>query len=128
MTVSTFKPRLFAYLVAVFFSFTCIQAPVHAAMIGTDTLVSSVELDAQRTALAEQLLRDDVRKELLALGVNPADVADRVNSMTPGEISKVQGQLASIPAGSGALGTVLVVLLILILLEIVGAIDIFPGI
>ncbi|KJS07273.1 MAG: hypothetical protein VR73_09155 [Gammaproteobacteria bacterium BRH_c0] len=120
-----YTPRFLAYLVALLFSFACIQAPVHAAMIGTDTLVSEAELVQQRDALSAQLLRDDVKKELLALGVNPADVTERVNNMTASEIQQVQGQLASLPAGSG-LGTVAVVLLILILLEVAGVIDIFP--
>lgn len=127
MNTRKLTPRFMAYLVALLFSFACIQAPLHAAMIGTDTLVSQAELQEQRHALTEQLLRDDVKKELLALGVNPADVTDRVNSMTASEIQQVQGQLSSLPAGSG-LGTVAVVLLILILLEVVGVIDIFPKI
>ncbi|MFA5495895.1 MAG: PA2779 family protein [Porticoccaceae bacterium] len=127
MTTPNSTPRFLAHLVALVFAFACIQAPVHAAMIGTDTLVSQVELQQQRDALAERLLRDDVKKELLILGVNPDDVADRVNSMTVSEIRQVQGQLASLPAGSG-LGTVALVLVILILLEVAGVIDIFPKI
>ena len=118
-------PRLMTYLVAVLFSFACLQAPLHAAMISTDTLVSVAELQQQRDSLSEQLLRDDVKQELLALGVNPADVTERVNNMTASEIQQVQGNLASLPAGSG-LGTVALVVLILILLDVAGFIDIFP--
>lgn len=127
MITPTSTPRFVAYLMALVFSFACVQAPVHAAIIGTDTLVSQVELQQQRDALAEQLLRDDIKNELLTLGVNPSDVIDRVNSMTISEIQQVQGQLASLPAGSG-LGTVALVLVILILLEVAGVIDIFPKI
>ena len=50
----------------------------------------------------------------------------RINSMTASEISQVQGHLANLPAGGSALGTVALVLVILILLEIAGVIDIFP--
>lgn len=125
MTTHNLNLRSIVYLVVLFFSLAAVQAPVHAALIGTDSLVSQAELQQQRDALAEQLLRDDVKKELLALGVDPADVTERVNGMTLSEIQQVQGQLDSLPAGSG-LGTVAVVLLILILLEVAGVIDIFP--
>lgn len=125
MTPHNLNLRAIVYFVALFFSLATFQAPVHAALIGTDSLVSQTELQQQRDALGEQLLRDDVKKELLALGVDPADVTERVNSMTVSEIQQVQGQLDSLPAGSG-LGTVAVVLLILILLEVAGVIDIFP--
>ena len=118
-------PRLMTYLVAVLFSFACLQAPLHAAMSSTDTLVSVAELQQQRDSLSEQLLRNDVKQELLALGVNPADVTERVNNMTASEIQQVQGNLANLPAGSG-LGTVALVVLILILLDVAGFIDIFP--
>lgn len=126
MSLTTLKPRFFVSLLMLVFSLACIQAPVHAAMIGTDVLVAGTELEMQRDALREQLMRDDVMEELLALGVDPATVNERVNRMTAAEISQVQGQLDSLPAGSG-LGTAALVLLILILLEIAGVIDIFPG-
>ncbi|HLS97768.1 MAG: PA2779 family protein [Porticoccaceae bacterium] len=125
MTTHTLNLRSIVYFVVLFFSLAAVQVPAHAALIGTDSLVSQAELQQQRDALAEQLLRDDVKKELLTLGVDPADVTERVNGMTQSEIQQVQGQLDSLPAGSG-LGTVAVVLLILILLEVAGVIDIFP--
>lgn len=125
MTTHTLNLRSIVYFVVLFFFLAAVQVPAHAALIGTDSLVSQAELQQQRDALAEQLLRDDVKKELLTLGVDPADVTERVNGMTQSEIQQVQGQLDSLPAGSG-LGTVAVVLLILILLEVAGVIDIFP--
>lgn len=125
MSTTSLKPRFIVSLLVLVFSFTSIHIPAHAAMIGTDMLVAGTELEIQRDALRERLLRDDVMQELQALGVAPALVSERVNSMTAAEVRQIQGQLDSLPAGSG-LGTVAVVLLILILLEVAGVIDIFP--
>ncbi|MAT52027.1 MAG: hypothetical protein CMK32_12685 [Porticoccaceae bacterium] len=120
------RARIIAYAMMAFFSLATVQMPAHAALLSTDALVSKAELQDQRDALTQQLLRDDVKKELLSLGVDPADVETRINSMTASEISQVQGHLANLPAGGSALGTVALVLVILILLEIAGVIDIFP--
>ncbi len=127
MTHNPLKWRFIAVLMTLVFSVAFLQAPVHASMVSTEMLVAGAELEMQRDALREQLLREDIREELLALGVDPATVNDRVNRMTAAEIRQVQGQLSSLPAG-GSLGTVALVLLILILLEVAGVIDIFPGI
>lgn len=82
----------------------------------------------QRDALAERLLQEDVKQEMIALGVDLSAVQDRIDHLTASEINQIHGQLDSMPAGAGALGTVALVLLILILLEITGLIDIFPRI
>src|SRR5690606_39542559 len=94
MTTHTLNLRSIVYFVVLFFSLAAVQVPAHAALIGTDSLVSQAELQQQRDALAEQLLRDDVKKELLTLGVDPADVTERVNGMIQRELQQVQGQTA----------------------------------
>lgn len=126
MTLTAFRFRLMAFLALFAFSFAAVQAPAHAALVTTDQLVASSEVEAQRNAIAELLQREDIKQELLNLGVDPNTINDRVASMTPAEVSQVHGQLADLPAAAG-LGTIAVVLLILILLEIAGVIDIFPG-
>lgn len=126
MSTTMFRFRLMTFLALFAFSFAAVQAPAHAALVTTDQLVASSEVEAQRTAIAELLQREDIKQELLDLGVNPDTINDRVANMTAGEVSQVHGQLAELPAAAG-LGTVALVLLILILLEIAGVIDIFPS-
>ena len=128
MSFSNFKPRTFVHFVIVTFLFCGFQAPGQAAMVTSEALLAGATIKADRAALREQLLRDDVRKDLLTMGVNPADVEARINSLTVSEISRIQGQLDSLPAGGDGLGTVALVLVILILLEVAGVIDIFPRI
>lgn len=126
MNISPSLSRFMAFLALFAISFATIQAPAQAAMITTDQLVANSQVEAQRNAIAELLQREDIKRELLNLGVNPNTINDRVASMTPAEVSQIHGQLADLPAAAG-LGTVALVILILILLEIAGVIDIFPG-
>lgn len=122
------KMRSLTCAIALFFSLACIQAPVQAAMVDTQSLTDAEQsATVQRQALQEAVLREDVKAELLAMGVDPADVQARIAGMTPAELNRIQGQLDQLPAGGDALGTVALVLLILILLDVAGVTDIFPG-
>lgn len=102
--------------------------PVHAAMIGTDSLLMQQSRASQLTEVQAYMARSDVQEQMKALGVSPADAATRVAAMTASELSQVQERINDAPAGAGALGVVLTVILILILLELLGAINIFPRI
>lgn len=102
--------------------------PVQAAMIGTDSLLVQQSRASQLTEVQAYMARSDVQEQMKALGVSPADAATRVAAMTASELSQVQERINEAPAGAGALGVVLTVILILILLELLGAINIFPRI
>lgn len=99
-----------------------------ATIIQNDQLVSQIQLDQKRQALSDSLLRDDVKERLLNLGVDPSDVQTRIGALTDSEVNSLQAKVDSMPAGSGALGTVVLVLLIFILLDVAGVTDIFPGV
>ena len=101
--------------------------PVHAEMIGTAEMLAPAA-DAERERVEAFLAREDVQRHFEALGVSPADAADRVASLTESELQQLSSRIDSLPAGADGAGVVLTVLLILILLELVGAIDIFPKI
>lgn len=101
--------------------------PLSAEMIGTAEMLAPVA-DAQRERIDAFLARADVQQQFEALGVGPQEAATRVASLTEAELQTLSTRIDSMPAGAGALEIVLVVLLILIILELVGAIDIFPRI
>jgi len=102
--------------------------PVHAAMTTTaDALASNsahathASLDSVRSALA----RDDVRRQLQAMGVDPADALERINALTPAELAALDGQLQDLPAGGSIFGVLGVVLVVLIVLDLLGVTDVF---
>lgn len=102
--------------------------PVQAAMVGTDSLLMQQSQASQLTEVQAYMAREDVQKQMKALGVDPAVAAIRVAAMTPAELNQAQQHIKDMPAGGSAVGAVLAVFLILILLELVGAINIFSRI
>lgn len=101
--------------------------PARGEMIGTAQILAPAA-DAQRERVDAFLARGDVQRQFEALGVSPADAATRVAGLTEAELQVLSSRMESLPTGAGALEVVLVVLLILVILELVGAIDIFPRI
>lgn len=127
-TITTLK-KTCAIAVAGVFLAASMQAPVMAAMVDNNQLAMQAELQLKRDEVRSFMARADVREALLGYGVNSDDVDARINNLSESELLQIQDRLAQLPAGGdGALGTVAVVFLVLILLEVLGTIDIFPGI
>jgi hypothetical protein len=113
--------RLVASLLVLSIAGLGLPLPVHAGMVGTGAAVASVE----RERIATFLEREDVRQQLQAQGVSPADVSARVAALTDEEASQLAAQMDSMPAG-GVLGLILVVFLVLLLTDILGFTKVFP--
>jgi hypothetical protein len=96
-----------------------------AEMIGTATLLSAADAARQQQQVESFLGRADVQRQLVALGVEPAQAAERVAALTDAELQELAGRIESLPAGAGALEVALLVVLILLILELAGAINIF---
>jgi hypothetical protein len=115
--------RFVASLLIVSLSGLGLPLPVQAGMVSTDAVVTS----AQRDSVASFLERADVRAQLEAQGVKPADVKARVAALTDQEAAQLAGQIEALPAGSAdVLGVILVVFLVLLLTDILGFTKIFP--
>ena len=106
------------------------QAPANAGLVDNEQLAVQAELQMQRDEIRTFIARDDVRAALLDYGVSPADVDARIDNLTEAELLRIQHQLESMPAGGdgGVLGAILVVILIFVLLDVLGATDIFPNV
>jgi hypothetical protein len=81
-----------------------------AGMISTRTIIESTQAsEGQSTATAERLhallARDDVRAQMMALGVDPAEAILRVDALTDEELVLLAGRLEDLPAGEGAMTT-----------------------
>jgi hypothetical protein len=104
------------------------QAQVNAGMVETNQFAAEISMQEQRSALVDLMTREDVARQLNTMGVDIENAKERVASLSDAEIQQLHNKLDQLPAGSGAAGTVLVVLLILILLDVAGVTDIFPGV
>ncbi|MEX0737785.1 MAG: PA2779 family protein [Pseudohongiella sp.] len=105
-----------------------VQTPAMAEIITTPVLAKQANIQMQREDVRSFMARDDVRQAMLGYGVNASDIDARINNMTESELAELQSQMDTLPAGSSAVGFVLGVILIFVLLDVLGATDVFPGI
>jgi hypothetical protein len=81
----------------------------------------------ERAQILSLLDREEVRTQLQAHGVSPAEVKARVSAMTDDEVAQLAGQLESLPAGGAdVLGVILAVFIILLITDILGFTKVFP--
>lgn len=128
MTTMLRKPLVLTLMAATLT--TGMQAPAMAGLVDNQQLAMQAELQMKRDEVRSVLARDDVRAAMLEYGVNPADVDARINNLTEAELLRIQHQLDQLPAGGdgGVLGAILIVILIFVLLDVLGATDIFPNV
>ena len=70
--------------------------------------------------------RDDVKQQLVDMGVSPTDVDARINAMTAAELAELNANLQDAPAGAGLVGVVLTIFIVFVITDVIGATDIFP--
>ena len=100
--------------------------PAQAAMVGTDQVLEEARAEMSRAEMVQMFERDAVRSELTAMGVDPDAAQERVARMTDAEIAELQGRIGDLPAGGSVLGAVLVIFIVFIITDALGATDIFP--
>jgi uncharacterized small protein (DUF1192 family) len=96
-----------------------------AGFVSTQQAHAVVERQAMLTRVEAKLARDHVRAALQQLGVSEAEVDARVAALTDAELARVDAQLDRLPAGGDALAVIGIVFVVLIILELVGAINLF---
>ncbi len=98
----------------------------HASLIGTEAVIDSARVQQDRTRLHEALNRDDVKAELVARGVDPAQVQARVDSLSDQEVQTLAAKMDQMPAGGDALGLLVFVFLVLLITDILGFTNVYP--
>jgi Mg2+ and Co2+ transporter CorA len=118
------KQKIFAWI-ALLGLLGSVTLPVQAAMISTPDVIQSQQSQYDREQLFSMLDRDDVQEKLVSMGVAPELVQERINSMTDFEISQLNQQINDMPAG-GILGAVVLIFVVFVITDAIGATDIFP--
>ena len=96
-----------------------------AGMLGNAAIVAQSEQTAGRAALLDQLQRSEVREQLRGMGVQPEAVEARVRQLNNAEVAQLNQQIADAPAGSGVLGLVVLVFIVFVITDVIGATNIF---
>jgi hypothetical protein len=100
-----------------------------AAVVTTDEVLAESGATDRERVLAF-LDRADVRQQIVALGVDPAEAAARVAALSDAQVREIAGQLDQLPAGQSAVGVVvgavLIIFLVLLVTDLLGLTNIFP--
>ncbi|HEX6929599.1 MAG TPA: PA2779 family protein [Gammaproteobacteria bacterium] len=104
-----------------------LAAPVaHAGIITTESWVLQSQADAERDKVARMLGREDVREQMLAMGVDPSRIEARLAGLSDAEVAQLSTQMEALPAGAGVIEVLLFVVLVFVILDIAGVTDVFP--
>ena len=123
--MSRFRRILAATLIV---SLTGAGLPAQAGMLPTDTALK--QTSSARERIASALERRDVRTQLEALGVNPADVSARVAALSDDEAAQLATRIDQLPAGGDGVGAVVgalvLIFIVLLITDILGLTHVFP--
>lgn len=96
-----------------------------AGVITTQDALSAEVRASKETQVRGAFAREDVRRAMQQMGVDPGDAEGRIASLSDVELIQLQGQLDRLPAGGDALVVIGVVFVVLLILELVGVINVF---
>lgn len=103
------------------------MVPAQAAMLGTDQIINSTLAAPDQDKLQEFLYQEATQQQLLAWGVSPDWVRERVSSLTSTELTQINQQIDNLHAGgNGILGILLIIFIVFVITDVIGATDIFP--
>jgi len=100
--------------------------PARAAMVDNERIIGEQQSTLDRAAILDVLDRGDTLRQLQLWGVDPQQARERVNGLTQDELAAINRQLDDLKAGGDILGILLVIFIVFVITDAVGATDIFP--
>ena len=100
-----------------------------AGLIQTPDAIAAHQGAETIDRMTRLLARDDVRQQLVQMGIDPVMAEERVAALTPVEAAQLQQQLDNLPAGGDSVLAVIgIVFVVLLILELTGVTNIFTKI
>lgn len=118
--------RTISSMLVVLTLFLSIQPAVNAAIVNTTDLVAEQQSVIDRDTLLKSLDRKEVQLALVEQGVDVKLAKKRVASMTNAEVVALNNKMDQLPAGSGVIGAIVFVALVLLITDIAGWTDVYP--
>jgi len=99
-----------------------------AAIVDNDALLAETPTQQHtRDSLQQLFMQDQVREQLQALGVSPEWASERARTLTDADLARINNGAGQLEAGSDSvLGVLLVIFIVFVITDIIGATDIFP--
>ena len=119
--------RPISYIVTVGVLALSVHLPAaHAAVIGTEAVVSTQQAEIDRSRVQSLLGRAEIKQQLLAAGVDPSQVSERVDALNDNEVHQLAAKIDQLPVGGDGLGVLVFVFIVLLITDILGFTDVFP--
>ncbi|MBL3558867.1 MULTISPECIES: PA2779 family protein [Marinobacter] len=119
--------RYVSFCMAIMMAFGTVWASsASAGMVGTGELLTEQRADLDRQSLLDMLERDEVKEKLADMGVSQEQVEQRIQNLTPAELSTFEQQLAEAPVGEDVVGIIVLFLLVFIITDMLCATNIYP--
>ncbi|MGD2112492.1 MAG: PA2779 family protein [Gammaproteobacteria bacterium] len=100
---------------------------VQAAMVGNAELLASSSQPQTRDSLQHLLDRQEAQQHLQALGVSPEWASQRIQQLTDSELARINQGIGQLQAGGDSvLGVIVLIFIVFIITDAIGATDIFP--
>jgi len=99
--------------------------PAYSGVVTTEQLIQQQLETLDREGIVALLERSEVRQQLVDRGVDPEYARQRIAALSDAQIEQIRSEIDQLPAGSGAVGILIAVLLVLIILDIIGVTNIF---
>ena len=125
MTTSKRVTGIFSAFVLLFMQVLMVPA-AHAAMIGNDTVIQQQDRAAMKQQVMQLMDHKVAAQALSEYGVNQEQVSQRLDRLTDAELQQLAQKSEELRAGQGVLGVVLAIILVLVILDLLGATDVFP--
>ncbi|MDL0430409.1 PA2779 family protein [Marinobacter sp. TBZ242] len=119
--------RYVSFFMAIMMAFGTVWASsATAGVVGTGELLTEQRADLDRQSLLEMLERDEVKDKLAQMGVSQEQVEERIQNLTPQELSAFEQQLAEAPVGEDVVGIIVLFLLVFVVTDMLCATNIYP--
>lgn len=108
--------------------FLCVsfQQAALAGLVTTVDLVDEQLVVSEKQRLMQMLASEHVQSQLTSMGVDPADATQRLANMTDEEVMAFSARMDEMEAGSGVVGALVFVFLVLLVTDLLGYTDVFP--
>jgi hypothetical protein len=101
--------------------------PAQAAMLGNNVIISEQQTAFEKAEILEILDQEFTRQQLESWGISPEMARERINSLTGQELANLNRQFSELEAGgTSVLGVLLILFIVFIITDAIGATDIFP--
>ncbi|MEE9367056.1 MAG: PA2779 family protein [Dehalococcoidales bacterium] len=103
---------------------------VHAAMVSTEQVIREDAATENRERVMTFLAREDMRREMEALGIDPEEATARTKALSDEEITRIANKLDEMAVGQSAvaavIGAAVFIFIVLLITDILCLTDVFP--